>query len=247
MHRSVRNVLAMGALGLGAVFSGHAQTTSGAARATGAAVVDAKWRETFDAFAAADRQRTPAAGGVVFVGSSSIRLWNDLEKQFESVPVVKRGFGGSRLSDCVLYASRLITAYKPSLVIVYAGDNDIAEGARPEQVLQTFQQLVRRVHDDLPRTHIAYLSIKPSPLRAAMLPNVREANRLIREYAAREPNLGYIDVFSKMLDAQGRPRPELFLPDHLHLNAAGYAMWKGEISQHLKSVTSMVAAQSVSP
>ena len=123
--------------------------------------------------------------------------------------------------------------YKPRLVIVYAGDNDLAEGATPADVLSSFKRFVEAVHRDLPETRIAYVSIKPSPLRAQLLAQARATNELIGAYSATVPYLDYIDVFSKMVDADGRPRPELFGPDMLHLNRAGYALWRREISAHL--------------
>ena len=193
-----------------------------------------RWKESFDSFAEADRANAPRPGGVLFVGSSSIRLWDSLEKDFQALPIVtKRGFGGSRLSDCSDHVSKLVLPYKPRLVIVYAGDNDLAEGATPADVLASFKRFVEQVHRDLPATRIAYLSIKPSPLRAQLIGQARAANELIASYSATVPHLDYIDIYSKMVDADGRPRPELFGPDMLHLNRAGYALWRQEISAHL--------------
>lgn len=194
-----------------------------------------RWRASFEAFAAADRVHAPAPGGVVFVGSSSIRLWDGLERQFDSLPaIVKRGFGGSRMSDCANHLDRLVVPYKPRLVVVYAGDNDLAEGRSPGEVLASYARFVEGVHEALPDTRIAYLSIKPSPRREALLPAIREANALIAQYSREQPNLDFIDVYSRMLDARGRPRGELFREDALHLNAAGYALWKAVIARHLR-------------
>ncbi len=193
-----------------------------------------RWQSSLEAFAAADRQKAPQPGGVVFVGSSSIRLWRDLEASFENQPaVIKRGFGGSRLLDCVELVSPLVLAYKPRLVVVYAGENDLAEGASPHQVFERFGAFVQRVKGALPESRIAFISIKPSPYRAALLPAVREANALIRAYSQTEPRLDFIDVFSEMLDANGQPRNDLFSGDRLHLNADGYALWRKLISARL--------------
>lgn len=211
--------------------------------------VPARWKDSFDAFSAADERHAPAAGGVVFVGSSSIRLWDNLEEDFQALPVVvKRGFGGSRLSDCSDHVARLVLPYKPKLVIVYAGDNDLAEGATPEEVLASFKRFVEGVHTALPATRIAYLSIKPSPLRAPLMAQARAANQLIRDYAVGVPALDYIDIYSKMLDAAGQPRAELFGPDRLHLSRAGYALWRQEIAAHLGPLaqTPRVTAQPAS-
>jgi lysophospholipase L1-like esterase len=194
-----------------------------------------RWHDSFEAFAAADKAHAPAPGGVVFVGSSSIRLWNDLEQQFDAPPViVKRGFGGSRMSDCTTYLENLVVPYKPRLVVVYAGDNDLAEGRSPEDVLVSYTHFVDGVAKELPATRIAYLSIKPSPRREALLPEIRRTNALIAAFSRTRANLDFIDVFSHMLDASGHPRAELFRPDALHLNAAGYALWKRIIADHLR-------------
>lgn len=192
--------------------------------------IDARWRDSFEGFARADRERAPVAGGVLFVGSSSIRLWDGLETQFgEGMPIIKRGFGGSRLSDVSQYLDRLVLPYKPRLIVVYAGDNDLAEGRSPGDVLHSFEAFVDGVRAELPDTRIAYVSIKPSPLREDRIAAARAANRLIADYVASRPGLSYIDVFSGMLRSDGHPRRELFRPDLLHLNAAGYALWKAAI------------------
>jgi len=194
----------------------------------------ARWQASLDAFAAADRVNAPAQGGVVFVGSSSIRLWRDLETSFGNHPtVVKRGFGGSQLRDCVELVNQLVLPYRPKLVVVYAGENDLAEGATPQQVLERFDAFVQEVKRALPDSRIAFVSIKPSPSRSALIPAVREANELIRAYSRNEPQLDFIDVFSAMLDADGQPRAELFSGDRLHLNADGYSLWQKVISARL--------------
>lgn len=238
MRRSMVRWLVLGTItcmGGGTMLTARAQGAAAAPQRAAEAGVDARWRESLDAFAAADKLKAPVTGGVLFVGSSSIRLWNGLEEQFDAKPaVLKRGFGGSRMSDCTQYLQQLVIPYKPRLVVVYAGDNDLAEGRSPQEVLASFTAFVEGVRQALPQTRIAYLSIKPSPLRAALLPEVREANRLIAEYSRATPNLDYIDVYSKMLDPQGRPRTDLYGADALHLNAAGYALWKAVISSHLR-------------
>jgi lysophospholipase L1-like esterase len=193
------------------------------------------WETTFAAFAADDAPPPRPPGGVLFVGSSSIRLWNDLEDQFKDQPIViKRGFGGSQLSDCVKHLNRLVVRYRPRTVLVYAGDNDLAAGTTPREVFRRFTAFVDGVHRELPDTDIAYISIKPSPLRAALLPQIRETNALIRDYADAEGKVDFIDVYTPMLDASGRPRRELFRPDALHLNAEGYALWKRVIAPHVR-------------
>jgi lysophospholipase L1-like esterase len=196
-----------------------------------------RWDDAFARFDAADRAAPPPEGAILFVGSSSIRLWDGLEGDFGVRRVVlKRGFGGSKLSDCVQNLGRLVVRYKPSLVLVYAGDNDIAAGSRPDEVLRRFAAFVEGVHRALPATRIDYISIKPSPLRAALLPEIRATNALIRDYIATVPGVSYIDVFSSMVDAGGHPRGELFAADRLHLNRDGYALWTSLIGPYLHEV-----------
>ena len=185
-----------------------------------------RWEETLAAFAAADLKNAPPHGAVLFVGSSSIRLWDDLEEQFKDARVLKRGFGGSRLTDCVKHLDRLVITYQPRLVMLYAGDNDLAEGGSPEEVLERVKAFADGVHGRLPDTQVTFISIKPSPARRALIQKARAANELVRAYADTHPKVDYIDVFSPMLTADGAPRAELFRKDALHLNDEGYALWR---------------------
>ena len=191
------------------------------------------WEADIAAFEAADRERPPPAGGVVFVGSSSIRLWNTLAEDFPGVPVVNRGFGGSELSDALRFADRIVLPYRPRMVVVYAGDNDLWAGETPEQVFEDFRALVRTIHDELPRTRVAFIAVKPSVARWRIEGEVRRTNQLIREFAAADPRVDYIDIFTPMLGSDGRPRPELFVDDGLHLNARGYELWKSVVAPFL--------------
>jgi lysophospholipase L1-like esterase len=237
MTKSMHIAFAVAGIGLGSgLTAAHGQTAANASRPriSTLAAVDPMWKESFDAFAAADKATPPKPGGVLFVGSSSIRLWNDLESQFKSEPIVtKRGFGGSRLSDLARYVPQLVLPYEPSLVVVYAGDNDIAEGRTPEEVLQSFQSIVGQIHDALPEARIAYISIKPSPSRAAVMASTLKTNQLIEAYTQTDKSLDFIDIYDKMLGADGKPRAELFQADMLHLNPDGYAIWQAEIKGHL--------------
>lgn len=205
-----------------------------AAEAPTASPAQARWQASLGAFASADQAQRPASGGVLFVGSSTIRLWPHLAQDFSAQPLLlQRGFGGSTLADCSALTRELVTQYKPRQVLLYAGDNDLAEGRSPAEVLASFARFVQRVRAELPGTRIDYIAIKPSPARLALLPRVREANALMARHAATLNNVGYIDIFSPMLNAEGQPRPELFLPDRLHLNAAGYQLWQSVIAAHL--------------
>ena len=192
-----------------------------------------RWEQAIRDFEAQDRKRAPTPGGIVFIGSSSIRLWK-LAESFPGLPAINRGFGGSELADSVRYADRIVIAYRPRIVVLYAGDNDLASGKSPERVSADFKQFVAKVHAALPKTRIVYVGIKPSLSRWKLIDKVRDANRRIKEFAAADPRVVFIDVEKPMLGLDGKPRPELFQPDGLHLNAAGYRLWSDLLRPHLE-------------
>ena len=197
-----------------------------------------RWQGELNAFAQADREHPPAKDGVLFVGSSTIRMWPDIARDFQDQPVViNRGFGGSTMEDSSLFARELVVRYGPRIVLVYAGDNDLAEGRSPMQVLESFARFANVVRSDLPDTRIAFISVKPSPSREKLMPQIRETNDAIAAYLRRLPNSDYIDVYTSMLDADGRPRPELFRADQLHMNDQGYRLWQSLIASHLPDPT----------
>jgi lysophospholipase L1-like esterase len=183
-----------------------------------------KWEATIKKFEEADAKAQPAPGGIVFVGSSSIRLWR-LSEGFPDLPVINRGFGGSQLADSVRYADRIVTPYRPRVVVLYAGDNDIAAGKSPETIRDDYRNFVAAVRAKLPCTKIVFISIKPSPSRWKLADKAREANRLIREDQRCDRCQSFVDVWPDMLGADGQPRAELFVADKLHLSPAGYEIW----------------------
>ena len=155
----------------------------------------------------------------MFTGASSIRRWESLVADFPGIPVLNRGFGGSEYSDLVRYASRVIIPYKPRLVVCYSGDNDINRGKSPEVVASDFRTLVEQIHEQLPQTCVAFISIKPSLSRWKLVTAMRAANELVKSFIAKDKRLVYIDVFTPMLGPDGKPRPELLLEDGLHPSA----------------------------
>ena len=183
------------------------------------------WKKEIDALVANDAATPPPQHGVVFIGSSSIRMWTTLAQDFLGAPVINRGFGGSRIADSTRNVDRLVDPYHPDLVVMYAGDNDIAEGHTADQVIADFKAFVQRVHRDLPKTQVIFISIKPSQARVALWPAMRAANDGIAHWAKTQNKVIFVDVATKMLDADGKPRPELLLADGLHMQRAGYAIW----------------------
>ncbi|RAO76912.1 SGNH/GDSL hydrolase family protein [Dyella jiangningensis] len=183
------------------------------------------WAPDINAFVAADREHPPAPHGVLFIGSSSIQYWKSLAQDFPGIPVINRGFGGSALPDSTYYADRIVWPYKPSLIVMYAGDNDVNDGATADQVLASFQTFVARAREGVPGVPIVYISIKPSIARLKLWPTMKAANDKIRDWAATQKDVRFVDIAPVMVDANGKPRPELFRPDGLHMVPAGYALW----------------------
>jgi lysophospholipase L1-like esterase len=194
----------------------------------------AQWEKEIQAFEAADKTAPPPQDGILFIGSSSIRLWKTLASDFPKLPVINRGFGGSQIPDSTSFAPRIVRPYRPRMIVMYAGGNDINAGRTAEEVASDFVRFVETVRRDLPATRIAYISIAGNPARWAQVERVKRANQLIESYTARTPNMAFIDIFPHMLGPDGQPQPELFVEDRLHMNASGYAIWTKIVGPFLK-------------
>lgn len=193
-----------------------------------------KWQKDMEAFAKLDAAQPPVKGGIVFVGSSSIRRWDTLAADFPDHRVVNRGFGGSELFDTVNYFDRAVLPHQPRLIVLYAGGNDLNAGKTPERIEADFRALVALVKKKLPATRLAYISSAGNPARWKQVESVRDLNRRIEALAKADPQLTYINVFDPMLGADGLPQPDIFVEDRLHMNAKGYALWQRVIAPHLK-------------
>jgi lysophospholipase L1-like esterase len=183
-----------------------------------------RWEETIRGFEQWDRKNWYPKEGVLFVGSSSIVGWATRE-HFPDVPVLNRGFGGSTIADSNHYIDRIVVPYRPRVIVLYAGDNDIAAGMTPERVRDDYRTFGERVHGKLPAARIIFVSIKPSRLRWKLWPVMKEANRLIEAYSQEGPRLIYADAATPMLNKEGEPRDELLACDGLHLSKEGYKLW----------------------
>jgi lysophospholipase L1-like esterase len=170
---------------------------------------------------------------VVFYGSSSIRLWKSLQQDFSGYAVLNCGFGGSRLTDCVRYANRIVLPRKPSAIVIYAGDNDLAIGTPPEKVFQSFKQLFAIFRTYSPSIPIAFVSVKPSPARLMFLENILRFNRMVEDFLKTQSETEYIDVCSDMLGQDRKPIQALFVSDQIHLSPAGYQILRKEIGEFL--------------
>ncbi|UBM57447.1 GDSL-type esterase/lipase family protein [Marinilongibacter aquaticus] len=169
----------------------------------------------------------------VFYGSSSFRLWESLDKDIPELDCLNLAFGGSQISDCLYYFDKLIGQTEPSRIFFYAGDNDIATEIAPEAIFERFQKLFEKIQTQFTSVPFAYLSIKPSPIRENLLGNIQQTNALIANFLKDKKGADFIDIHTPMLN-QGRPRPELFTEDELHMNASGYAIWAEAIRDYLK-------------
>ena len=174
-----------------------------------------------------DVQDFPLPGGIVFTGSSSIIMWKTIQADLAPLPIVSRGFGGSTIPEVLHYADRIIYPYDPQMVVVYAGENDIAKGFTPAEVLENFKKLAGDIHQNLPEAEVYFISIKPSVLRWEMWPTMQEANQMIQDYIAQNDRLHYFDAARTMLAENDVVKDNIFLEDNLHMNAKGYVGWTG--------------------
>lgn len=203
-----------------------------AARATPADSAD-RFEKVLSYYEALDRMYPTAPGGIVFTGSSSIHIWSSIETDFPKMGAINRGMGGSYVSDVIEHYDRLIARYQPRQVVFYSGTNDLASGKSSEQVLKDFATLFDKIHADFPRARVSFITIAPNPLRWALVNQFRYINSTIESWTATRPWLDMINVFDAMLGSDGKPMPEIFLSDQLHMNAKGYAIWKDVVAPHL--------------
>jgi lysophospholipase L1-like esterase len=195
----------------------------------------ARFADEIGRFVEWDRRNAWPRDAILFVGSSSIRMWATRES-FPQWPVINRGFGGSHIRDINHYFKQVVEPYRARVIVFYAGDNDIAAGVAPEQARDDFAAFVRLVRAAQPETPIVFLSIKPSKDRWAYWPRMQEANALIRALAEQDGTLTCVDVGTPLLGAGGEPRPELYKSDKLHLNDAGYEVWTRTLTPVLEKL-----------
>ena len=169
----------------------------------------------------------------LFYGSSSIRLWQNLETDFSEFNAVNLGFGGSTLAACVHFFNQLIVPYNPSKIVLYAGDNDLGDGKSPEDVFNSYKQFESLVSLKFPDVPIYFISIKPSLIRYNIKGKILHTNKLIKSEIAKHLSHRFIDVYSYMVDSEGYPKKNLFEDDGLHINLAGYELWKNIIFSSL--------------
>ena len=192
-----------------------------------------KWEKNISGFAELDRKTPPPKNPVLFLGSSSIRMWK-LKKWFPDKPYINRGFGGSEISDSIYFFDRIVKPYRPRTIVFYAGDNDIAKGKSAGKVFEDFKVFSSKVGKILPETRIVFVAIKPSIKRWQLVGSMREANRMISKFASGKDKIAFADIDKPMIGKDGKPKKNLFLDDGLHLNEDGYQVWYDVIEPLLK-------------
>ncbi|MEO1996524.1 MAG: GDSL-type esterase/lipase family protein, partial [Planctomycetaceae bacterium] len=186
-----------------------------------------RFEDSIQRFEARDAQRLPRRQGIVCVGSSSIRGWHaTIQQDLAPLTIIPRGFGGSNMNDALHYADRIVIRYRPRAIVLYEGDNDVAQNIAPAKISATFQLFVVKVHRELPQCRIYFLAIKPSIRRWNLWPRMQAANQNIAAICAKDPRLTYVDVAAGMLNDTGEPRPEIFMADKLHMKRPGYLIWR---------------------
>lgn len=190
-----------------------------------------KWEKEVAAYESSDRESPK--GGILFIGSSTIRLWKTLAEDFPEHKVINRGFGGSEIVDATHFADRLIFPHEPKQIFLRAGGNDIHSGNSPREVARDFKDFVGVVHARLPKTEILYISVSPAPARWGESDKYRELNRLIRGMALDLPRVGFVDTYDMVLGPDGTARPELFVKDRLHFSPEGYKLLRERVRPFL--------------
>lgn len=186
------------------------------------------------AFKLEDKQHLGTEKPILFIGSSSFRMWDSLQSYFPSYHILNRGFGGSTLSDVIYYADDIIFPYRPKQIVIYCGENDLTAPNVDEAVVFDrfiiLFEMIRKRFNDIP---ILFISIKPSPSRKQYRASVESANASIQYFLSQQKHTGFIDVYHLMLDERGNPKPEIFQSDSLHMNKNGYQIWQRAIAPHL--------------
>ena len=184
-------------------------------------------------YKAEDERNFPKSDGILFVGSSSLRMWKNLEEVYKDYNAINRGFGGSTLGQAIYYADDIIFPYKPKQIVIYSGENDLAEGAGIDVTFDRFKTLFDIIRKKMPNVPIAFISIKPSVSRVNLMPQMAATNQLIAYFLAKQTNTKYINVFDAMLQDNKQPKTDIFLSDNLHMNEKGYQIWTKIITPHL--------------
>ena len=192
-----------------------------------------RWEETIQKFEQADQANPVTTNPILFVGSSSIAIWQDIAEYFPGKNILNRGFGGSNFEDLLYYADRVIYPYKPSKVFVYEGDNDIAQGESPKKTLQRAKELRKKIAQALGDTPVVFIAAKPSVARWEMKEDFLAFNRKLKAYAEKTDHTEYADVWTPAIGEDGKVVSHIFQGDSLHMNAEGYKIWQQVLAPYV--------------
>lgn len=187
-------------------------------------------------FKKADQENTPPKDAILLIGSSSFTKWTDVATYFPDKTVINRGFGGSRLTDLNYYAEDLLNPYQPKQIIIYCGENDFADNhkLKAKEVVKRFKTFYAKIREKFPTIEVDYISIKYSPSREKLWPQMKKANKRIACFMKKEPNAEFIDITKVMQDANGNVRKDLFVSDMLHITPEGYRLWTTVMNPYMK-------------
>ena len=174
------------------------------------------------AYESEDRANPPPKGAILFAGDSQFFRWKTIHEDLPGYTLINRGIDSFQLRDMIHYVKRLTIAYRPRLIVMHVGGNDVHSGRTPAQVLEDFKTFVLLVRAKLPQVPIVFSSTTPGPARWDEAPQRVETNRVIREYIATQPDLKFIDLWSAMLTPDGKPREDIWVEDRVHPNHQGY-------------------------
>lgn len=192
------------------------------------------WKE-IKSFKSSDSIQAPPKNAIVFVGSSSFRMWKSVHQDFPGHVIINRGFGGSSLPHVIEYADEIVTPYDPKQVVIYCGENDFMNDTVTSAIVTSrFITLFNLLRKEIPDAEIVFVSMKPSPSRQRLMNEIAAANTAIKDFLKKKRRTTFVNIWDDMLDESGNPREELFLKDMLHMNADGYAIWQKAIEPHLK-------------
>lgn len=193
------------------------------------------FKEEINNFKKLDSTHPPQKNAILFVGSSSFHFWTDVQDYFPGYTIINRGFGGSSLPNVIFYANDIIFPYHPKQVVIYCGENDLAasDTVTAQIVLTRFKKLFVQIRKRIPGVSLVFISIKPSPSRQSLMHRMVAANKLIKNYLSHNINTGFVDVYHKMLKADGSPMDDIFKEDKLHMTAKGYVIWQKAIQPFL--------------
>lgn len=183
-----------------------------------------------------DQETPPPKDAILLIGSSSFTKWTDVANYFPGKTIINRGFGGSRLTDLNDYAGDLLDPYQPKQIIIYCGDNDFADNheLKADVVVERYNTFYQKIRKRFPDIEVDFISIKYSPSREMLWPQMKETNKKIKAFMKKQKHAKYIDITKAMEDSNGHVRKDIFVQDMLHLTPEGYQIWAKVMAPYMK-------------